>query len=391
MGLRFVLLFSFCCFAANAELHHLKLTRHNHKEHKLPHTLGHGNIRNRLRQKYGLDSVAKVNAVTSHTTSTGSVESQSLFNYLNLQFSMDLSIGTQLFTMAPDTGSSDLWAPGKECTFCINTCKNTAFNPSDSKTFVSSKQTFNITYGSGSVSGTVDFDTVKIGHLTILNQTFGVVDNSTMCSTFDGIMGMAFPNLSAMGAVPPFQNLIAQKQVKDSVFSFYLKSDSPAGSLMILGGSNSSLYSGELTYTPVTKPRYWMFKMNLIGFYQWDYRNCLGSCDAIMDTGTSLIVGPPKAIDFLNKQIGATYNSNYDLWTVNCAKISTLPNLKLHIAYEEFYVTPQTYITNISNVCISPFTSLAGLQFWIIGDVFMRENYVEFNPVKLTLAIARSK
>ncbi|EDW75920.1 uncharacterized protein Dwil_GK15197 [Drosophila willistoni] len=391
MDLRFVLLFLICSLKANAELHHLKLTRHNHREHKLPHTLGNGNIRNRLRQKYGLDTIGKVNAVTSNSSSTGSMESQSLFNYFNLQFSLIISIGGQFFTMAPDTGSSDLWAPGKNCKFCINTCKNTAFNPNNSKTFVSSNQTFSITYGSGSVSGTVDFDTVRIGHMTILNQTFGVVNASTMCFTFDGIMGMAFPNLSAMNAVPPFQNLIAQKQVNNSVFSFYLKSDSPTGSLMILGGSNSSLYYGKLTYTPVTNPLYWMFQMNFIGFNILDIPNCFYSCDAIMDTGTSLIVGPPEAIESLNWQIDATYNSNYDLWTVDCAKISTLPKLKLKIAYEEFYVTPQTYITNISNVCISPFTSLTYLKFWIIGDVFMRENYVEFDLGETTIGIARAK
>ena len=65
----------------------------------------------------------------------------------------------------------------------------------------------------------------------------------------DGLMGMAFPSLSAYPADPVFQSLVSQNQMDESVFSFKLAT---SGSELYLGGANSALYTGGFTYTPVT-------------------------------------------------------------------------------------------------------------------------------------------
>lgn len=63
--------------------------------------------------------------------------------------------------------------------------------------------------------------------------------------------GMAYQNLSALNAKPFFQNLYAEHHIWENRFSFQL---SPTGAELFLGGTNRFKYSGEIEYTPVTKP-----------------------------------------------------------------------------------------------------------------------------------------
>jgi len=157
---------------------------------------------------------------------------------------------------------------------------------------------------------------------------------------------------------------------------------------MILGGSNSSLYYGPLTYTNVTEAKYWTFKLDFIEVHGKNSRRCESGCKAIMDTGTSLIVGPVMDVLYLNKAIGAEHNDTYDLYIVDCATIPQLPIIVFSIANKEFYVKPQTYVIVYQDFCFSGFMDMRGLDHWIIGDVFLRENYVEFDWARKRLGIA---
>lgn len=66
---------------------------------------------------------------------------------------------------------------------------------------------------------------VQVAGIEVTDQLFGeatAVDESTADSYFDGILGMAYPKLSSIGANPPFVNMIKQGVVDDPVFAFYL-------------------------------------------------------------------------------------------------------------------------------------------------------------------------
>ena len=160
-----------------------------------------------------------------------------------------------------DTGSSDLFLPGKDCG---DTCSgHTAYDTSKSSSAKDLGQQFSLKYGDGStVSGEVFSDTVSIGGLTASNQSVGAAkqySDGFGSAHFppDGLMGMAFEQISEYKAPPVFQTLVKEKQVGSAEFGFTLLE---SGSELYLGGVDKSKVSGDLTYTAVTTPGYWQIK-----------------------------------------------------------------------------------------------------------------------------------
>jgi cathepsin D len=171
-----------------------------------------------------------------------------------------ISVGTPpvQYTVDFDTGSSDLFLPGKNCN---STCNgHTLYDPSASSTSKDLGTTFSLSYGDGSsVSGEQFTDTVTIAGLTATNQTLGaakVYSSGFQApnSPSDGLMGMGFQSISVYNAPPVFQNLVAEGQTGSPVFAMKLTAN---GSELSLGGLSSDLYTGDVTYVPISKQGYW--------------------------------------------------------------------------------------------------------------------------------------
>jgi cathepsin D len=87
------------------------------------------------------------------------------------------------------------------------------------------------------------------------------------------------------------------------IYIFCRKEGQSPGGELILGGSDPAHYTGDFTYVPVTKQGYWQFKMDALDIGGGHY--CAGGCQAIADTGTSLIAGPTKEVAAINSKLGA--------------------------------------------------------------------------------------
>ncbi|PIO66551.1 hypothetical protein TELCIR_11733 [Teladorsagia circumcincta] len=100
------------------------------------------------------------------------------------------------------------------------------FAPSDfdcdsSKTCAPTKEKFNITYGSGSVPGSIDHDVVCFGcghaYCTNKTQAFGCAllaeGNRFAYYPFDGILGMAWPSEALKNTSPPVNQILENKVI----------------------------------------------------------------------------------------------------------------------------------------------------------------------------------
>ncbi len=202
-----------------------------------------------------------------------------------------------------DTGSSNLWVPSQECG-SIACYLHAKYDSSASSTYKKNGSEFEIRYGSGSLSGFVSQDTVRIGDLTVKKQDFAEATSEPGLAfafgRFDGIMGLGYDTISVNKIVPPFYNMLDQGLLDEPLFAFYL-GDTANGdgdeSEVTFGGVNKDHYTGKLTKIPLRRKAYWEVELDAISFNGQTAE--LDDTGVILDTGTSLIALPSTLAELL--------------------------------------------------------------------------------------------
>ncbi|XP_009988261.1 PREDICTED: cathepsin E-A-like [Tauraco erythrolophus] len=320
--------------------------------------------------------------------------SERLYDYMNAQYYGAVSVGTppQTFTVVFDTGSSNFWVPSA---YCISeACSKKRY--SKFKSFLSDSyehggEAFSLQYGTGELLGIAGKDTLQISNISIKGQDFGESvfepGMTFALAHFDGVLGLGYPSLAVGNALPVFDSIMNQQLVEEPVFSFYLKrsDDTENGGELILGGIDHSLYKGSIHWVPVTEKSYWQIHVNNIKI-QGRVALCSRGCEAIVDSGTSLITGPSSQIRRLQEYIGAS-PSHTGEFLVDCKRLSSLPHISFTIGHHEYKLTAEQYVMKESiedqTFCLSGFQSLDITTrtgpLWILGDVFMSAFYCIFD------------
>ena len=151
----------------------------------------------------------------------------------------EIGIGkpAQKFKVVPDTGSSNLWVPSKDCS-SIACFLHSTYDHDESSSYVKNGSTFEIRYGSGEMSGFISQDTVSIGDIVIKDQLFAeAVQEPGLAfafGQFDGILGLGFDTIAVNKIPPPFYNMVNRKLIDEPVFAFYI-TDAEGQSEMTIG------------------------------------------------------------------------------------------------------------------------------------------------------------
>jgi cathepsin D len=73
---------------------------------------------------------------------------------------------------------------------------------------------------------------------------------------------------------------------------------------MTIGGTNSSLYTGNINYNSLSQAQYWMIPMTSMSVQGGQSIALSGvNQNAVIDTGTTLIGGPKSVLDQLYSQV----------------------------------------------------------------------------------------
>merc|ERR1719161_1974304 len=224
------------------------------------------------------------------------------------------------------------------------------YDPKQSSTYKepSDPRNLDIKFGTAELSGPQGVDDFRIGPFVVKQQTFALIE-SEEGTTFrdlplEGIVGLAFPSMSAHGVRPFFDTVIQQSVLAKNSFAFYLTdqsvggsslSETRAGSNAILwGGLDSRLYNGKLKWFPVSQAHYWA--MDLLEFRVGDkkYEVTTGLSSASMaqtsaplsENATRAKIGAPTGHDKAIVDTGTTYfTADGDLYDKLVKKLPSAP------------------------------------------------------------------
>ncbi|WVQ93000.1 hypothetical protein IAU59_000063 [Kwoniella sp. CBS 9459] len=325
---------------------------------------------------------------------------------IDASYSGSVSIGTpaQDFLLIMDTGSSDLWVAGAECS--SSSCQGvSSFSESSSSTYSTSNAPFNISYGSGDADGFLASDAVELAGFTVTGQTFAIVTSTTarlISAPLSGLMGLGWKSIASSRATPFWQALAASGSWTDPEFGFYLaryRGDNSASSVeeeggeMVLGGTNTSQYTGSINYIDIAEADldYWRIPVEVL--------NVQGSAititstsgyspQAAIDTGTTLIGVPSSVAQSIYSQIpnseALSASSGYDgYYQYPC---DTATNVTIQFGGLSYAISNADMnlgsFTRDSSMCTGAFfemdlSSASPIQ-WIVGASFLKNVYSTF-------------
>ncbi|KAG8147935.1 hypothetical protein E2320_022468, partial [Naja naja] len=145
----------------------------------------------------------------------------------------------------------------------------------------------------------------------------------------------------------------------------------------MFGGIDDTYFTGNLNWVPLSVEYYWQITLDSITFNGQSIA-CSGGCQAVVDTGTSLLAGPANSIAKIQNFIG-----------VNCNAINELPDIVFTINGIQYPVPASAYIRQFQSYCMSGFENMFfHSDLWILGDIFIRQYYSVFDRANNQIGLA---
>ncbi|KAG0695378.1 acid protease [Suillus ampliporus] len=321
-------------------------------------------------------------------------------NLAYVQYTTSVGVGSPptYYNLVVDTGSS-------------NTFVGTGIKYVQTSTSIFTGEDVNVTYGSGYFSGLEYLDQVTLAPgFVITNQSIGDALSYADFEGVDGIVGVG-PVILTEGTLSPstseliptvMNNALSQGLITEEILGV---SFAPATSYndtngaLTYGGIDSSLYTGEITYTPVTATYpagyYWGINVTDATYGLANDKTTVipTSTAGIVDTGTTLVL---LADDFFESYLaaipGAKIDQSTGLMTVPETSVSKIQPLNFTVGGTVFSLDAAAQLIPIDQntawglptnkqygiVSYLGTNSGEGLDF-IIGQKFMEKYYAVFD------------
>ncbi|KAI0648160.1 acid protease [Trametes meyenii] len=325
-----------------AAFHELRGRRHGHHGH---HHHGHGaggaSAGTGTGAGTGDGSAGSTGAAPPSSTTGGGVD----VTDAGVTYTASVGVGNPAtqYTLLIDTGSSNTWVGADKTFQPTSTSKRTG-------------ESVNVSYGSGSFSGTEYTDQVALSSsLVIQNQSIGVASTAQGFQGVDGILGIGPVDLT-QGTVSNNQpvptvtdNLFAQGTIANDSIGIFYQPTTDSGALngeLTFGSVDTSKITGDVTYVPITSTQpaslYWGIDQSVS--YGEDGTPLLSSTAGIVDTGTTLLLLATDAFQAYQRATGATLDNATGLLTLTNAQFADLQSLFFNIGGATFELTPNAQI-----------------------------------------------
>lgn len=260
---------------------------------------------------------------------------------------------------------------------------------------------FNITYGTGSVNGSVVQDNILVAGLPLNNHTFGVatqetVDFSSDQTPFDGIMGLAQSGLSEQRTLTPVESLAKTGLIKEAITSFKISrlADQKNDGEVTFGALDTSKFDQKtlVTANNVNKHGFWEAQIDAVSVNNADLS--LSGRTAILDTGTTLLVVPKQDAEALHSGISGAVTNSDGTFTIPC---TTNASVALSFGGQAFGIDPRDIVfspvdpKNLTGDCTSGIMAgqIGGASEWLVGDVFLKNAYFSTNVATNQIQLAK--
>lgn len=280
------------------------------------------------------------------------------------------------------------------------------FDDESSSSFLKTTESYTINYVKGTTIGWICYDNIGIGdgdQAISIDQKFLLVYSEADNAGYqpDGLIGFSLETADS-----EFDSLVTslykQGKIEKRSFAFYL-SDNDWGnansipeSNMIIGGYDLEKYSTEDSFAYVDladeNDGHWVVLCDEV---LMDDTVISIRLYAIVDTGTSFILGPEAGVYILYEYLYANFNcviyTNDDFYC-DCDAPSgkNYPDITFVIDGLDFILKPTDYFYPINESCLLTIQSFDS-NIWLLGDVFIRKWYINFDMDNERIGFAISK
>jgi hypothetical protein len=338
----------------------------------------------------------------------------SLDNHHNAQYTGSLFVGTpaQRVEFMFDTGSSLTWISPQ------------FFNSAQSSTFQKlSRPKTESHFGDGaSFSGSTVSDFVRFSPATDVSfrlefSLIEVIRGSHSIRNFGGLVCFRgvfghwpcslnlffifFWQIGLAGLTDKGRSfievLVQTIGMKSICFSFFLSLHPSPLSAFTIGTPNSAYFHQPLVYVPTSHSTKWTVALESV-YLLLRHSNApvtinisFSSMDAMIDTGTSLIIAPSNFLDYFR----ATFSLHSD-----CSNINNLPTLQLRFKTAVLALEPDVYVIRTltrsdrvirCSLALRPHSVPANNNMWILGNVFQRRFFTAFDQTRQRIGFAQAK